>query len=204
MANEPVFIKNQLYNFWTQMNPQPFEYDITYKSKQSTTDNMCWLRLGLLTSVISPKDVKNMVACDIGSGNGTFVNNFNHLFKQLYGYDLAGESITQQQLMCTTWDIIFMTDVLQHYTDIQQLYDIKWKYLYISFPQTPTVNTQQQLSKWKHYKPNEHIWCLNKNGMIKWFEDHKCEVLMSANTQDMIRTPVNDVNITTMIVKRDN
>lgn len=204
--DEPIYVCDDIYHFWRQINPKTFNYDIDYKNKQSTTNEMCWLRLGFLTSYFPSFVLKDMVVCDVGSGNGIFVNNFKNRFKQLYGYDLSGESISKEFLYGNMWDLIFLTDVLEHFENIEDLFNIHWKYLFLSFPETPMeYTTQQQLSKWKHYKPNEHIWCLNTIGIIKWFQNHNCDIITTSNPEDLIRIPQNDclVNITTMIVKNN-
>lgn len=204
--DKPIYIQDDVYRFWKQKNPKPFNYTIEYKNKQSTTESMCWLRLGFLASYLSPSTFKQLNVCDVGSGNGIFVNKFKHLFKYLCGYDLSGESISEEELYSKEWDVIFLTDVLEHYNDIEDLFKIHWKYLFLSFPETPAkYTTQQQLQQWKHYKPNEHIWCLNTPGMIKWFENHNCEVIRSNDLEDLIRTPQNNqlANIGTVIVKNN-
>lgn len=201
--NTPIYTKDSVYGFWRQQNPKHFDYSLAYKNTQSTTESMCWLRLGFLSSYIAPAQFAQLDVCDVGSGNDTFVHNFKHLFRRLCGYDLAGESISKEMLYGTLWDVVFLTDVLEHFEDIEDLFKISWRCLFLSFPETPAdCATQQQLEQWKHYKPDEHIWCLNARGMIQWFNDHNCEVVRIGAPEDLIRRPPNnlDVNITTMIV----
>ncbi len=64
--------------------------------------------------------------------------------------------------------MIVLSDVLEHFADIEGLFEMSWDYAFISYPETPKVNTQEELEEWKHFKPNEHIWCLNLDGMVKW------------------------------------
>lgn len=204
--DKPIYTQDNTYGFWKQQNPKHFDYTVEYKNKQSTTESMCWLRLGFLASCLPPLIFNQLNVCDVGSGNDTFVHKFKHLFKYLCGYDLSGESISKEFLYGNLWDVIFLTDVLEHFENIEDLFNIHWRYLFLSFPETPTdCISQQQLEQWKHYKPNEHIWCLNTPGMIKWFEDHNCEVVRLSDLEDLIRTPQKDniVNITTMVVKNN-
>lgn len=204
--DKPIFIQDDIYKFWKQQNPKHFNYTIEYKNKQSTTESMCWLRLGFLASYLQPSIFNQLNVCDVGSGNNIFVHKFKYLFKYLCGYDLSGESISKDILYNNVWDVIFLTDVLEHFENIEDLFNIHWKYLFLSFPETPNnYKNQQQLEQWKHYKPDEHIWCLNAFGMKKWFEDHKCEVVRISNLEDLIRRPQNNnlTNITTMIIKNN-
>jgi len=204
--DKPIYIQDNIYKFWKQQNPKLFDYNMEYKNKQSTNENMCWLRLGFLASCLPPLIFKQLNVCDVGSGNGVFVHKFKHLFNYLCGYDLSGESISKEFLYGNLWDVIFLTDVLEHFNDIEDLFNIHWKYLFLSFPETPIeYETQQQLEQWKHYKPNEHIWCLNTPGLMKWFDVHDCEILTVSNLEDLIRVPQNNslVNITTMIIKNN-
>lgn len=198
------FFKDKKYGFWKQQNYEPFNYDSEYKNKQSTTLEMSYLRIGYFLNFINNKELKNLKnwkMCDVGSGNGIFAKICKKFFGYSAEYDLSGNTISKDELEGTKWDLIVLTDVLEHYYDIEDLFRINFKYLFLSFPETPNVSNLEELSLWKHFKPNEHIYCLNKDGMIKWFEEHNCEVLGCGNPEDLIRKSERDINITTMIIK---
>lgn len=199
-----IEFKKDKYGFWRQSNPERFSYDESYKSNQRTTPEMSWCRLGFLASKISPDKMKCWKVCDIGSGNGVFANEASRFFKEgVKEYDLSGNSISKEELEITEWDLIFLTDVLEHFEDIDDLFKIHFRYAFISFPETPEVNDFHELQSWRHFKPNEHIYCLNLKGMIKWLNSHSYASITYGNPEDMIRASSDGrVNISTIIASR--
>lgn len=187
------------YGFLKQVNPEPFNYDVAYKYKQSTNIEMVKLRLGYLALHLK-EDFSKMRAVDIGAGNNVFINYASHYFKSIVPYDLDGESISKEELHTTHWDIIFLTDVLEHFTDIDDLWKINFNYAYISFPEYPK---DYPLDKYKHCKVNEHIYQLNEEGFTK-FVKGKAEIIAISYPEDLIRTrwDENYRNITSVIIKR--
>jgi hypothetical protein len=160
--------------------------------------------MGWLSSYFDYDTLKSMKVIDIGSGTHILKNTCSSFFNEFYAYDVVNSQITKDELLSNVWDMIFLFDVLEHFGNIDEIFDIKWKYAYISFPETPLCHHNEELSKWKHYKPNEHIYCLNKNGMVDYMKDHACTVIASSNHEDMIRTRWNKnlPNISTILVKR--
>ena len=200
-----IIFKKDKYNFWKQQNPNIITYDIDYKKKQSTTVEMSYLRLGYLLGTLkicNVNDIKNWKLCDVGSGNGIFRQELTKFFSNVFQYDLVGNTITEQQLYNTDWDVIFLTDVLQHYQDVDDLFKIKFKYAFISFPETPKVDDFKQLNNWKHYKPNEHIYMLDLSNFNDYVEIHGYKIVNTLNLQDIIRTSSNNTNITTAIIQK--
>jgi len=198
---------NYIYDangFIKQKDPKPFEYSLDYKSHQSTNTAMVWLRLGWLSSILPFSKMKTMNAVDIGAGNGSFVREAASVFKRIVPYDLAGESIDDIELYETNWDLIVLSDVLEHYKDINDLWGLNFKYAMISFPETPDEN-KYDLSRWRHFKPNEHIYLLRLSQVIPWINEHGCTVEKFGNPEDMIRKrwDENMPNISTVLIKKD-
>lgn len=196
------FVKDE-HGFWRQVNPAPITYDEEYKAVQKTTAEMSWLRLGVLINTLNKPlaEIKDWWVCDVGSGNGKFAVEANKLFNNVREYDLSGSSISEDELYSRHWDVIFLTDVLEHYINIDDLFKIKFNYLFLSFPETPDVSDWRELQGWRHFRPNEHIWMLNKDDVVKWLRDHGKEVLYTGNPEDAIRKSLYDVNISTVICK---
>ena len=196
------FIKNS-YGFWRQIDAKPFSYDCTYKAAQGTTIEMSWLRLGVLVGAlgVNVADLRDWCLCDVGSGNGVFAKEAAKVFGDVCEFDLSGNSISVEELYTRDWDVIFLTDVLEHYTCIDDLFKIKFKYLFLSFPETPKVSDPAELKNWRHYKPNEHIWMLNKDGIVEWLEDNGRDIIYTGNPEDAIRKSSYDVNISTVICR---
>jgi hypothetical protein len=100
--------------------------------------------------------------------------------------------------------MVVLSDVLEHFNDIDDLFTMKWRYAFISYPETPKVETWEQLKGWRHFKPDEHIWCLNKEGMRRWMYDHGSTVIATSHFEDSIRKRWDDQipNITSFLIER--
>lgn len=198
-----IVYKKDKNGFLKQENPQPFDYSLDYKAKQSTNHKMSWLRLGWLSALIPFGEMTDFNVVDIGAGNNCFVREGSNVFKSVVPYDLSGESIPETELYSTPWDLIVMSDVLEHYHDIDDLWKLQFKYAMISYPETPDMD----LARWRHYKPNEHIYCLNQDAFYKWVIKHGYGIVACGSPEDMLRKRYNPdiVNITTaLIVKRSD
>ena len=198
---QPVFKEDQ-HGFLKQQNPQPYTYSVEYKQKQSTNSNMAWLRLGWLASQL-PVNLLNTFSCvDIGSGNGAFIKEGQSVFKTIVPYDLCGESIEEADLYDTNWDMIVLSDVLEHYPNIDDFWTLPFKYAMVSFPETP--RTGMNLSKWRHYKPDEHIYMLDSVNFVKWVQSHGAHIVAQGFPEDLIRKRWNSElpNISTFLIKR--
>jgi len=186
------------YGFLKQIDPKEFKYNLTYKFKQSTNSEMVQLRLGWLQLHLN-EDFKNLTVVDIGSGNMRFVDDGKPYFKRIVPFDLDGESITKEELYDTLWDVVCMFDVLEHYKNIDEFFDLKFRYAYISYPEYHNT----PLKEWRHYKPDEHIYCLNREGMRK-FVDGKAEIIAEGCPEDIIRKRWDNQlnNISSVLLKR--
>lgn len=187
------------YGFLKQVNPEPFNYDVAYKYKQSTNIEMVKLRLGYLALHLK-EDFSKMRVVDIGAGNNVFVNYASHYFKSIVPYDLDGESISQEELYVTHWDLVCLFDVIEHYPNIDEFWKLNFTYAYLSFPELPK---DYPLENWKHLKPSEHLYGLNAEGFKKFVEG-KAEIIAMSYPEELIRTrwDNNYRNITSVIIKR--
>ena len=192
-------------SFWKQVNPKPFDYSLKYKENLLHTNENAMFRLGILSTYFSYEYMVDMKVLDFGCGTGDFVKHGKSVFKECVGYDVSGESISKHKLKTTQWDLITAFDVIEHLKDINSIFDLKWKYLYLSFPETPSVEKWEYLQDWRHFKPDEHQWLLNRDGMCKWAEENHCRVIMKGNYEDCLRKrwDPNCINISSMLIKRN-
>jgi len=184
-------------------NPCPFVYDTSYKARQGTNTAMSWLRIGWLAAHIPYPELKTFNAVDIGSGNGSFVKEAQNVFKRIFSYDLAGESIADTELYSTNWDLISMADVLEHYPDIDDLWTLSFEYALISFPEKPMGT---DLRQWRHYKPNEHLYMLDAATFSQWVVANNYKVIAQGCPEDFIRKrwDTEKTNISTFLIKRNS
>lgn len=191
--------------FIKQVEHIKFPYSIEYKARQGTNVEMSYLRLGWIASFFRSEELLKMNVVDVGCGSGEFVRNCSGKFNRIVGYDVVGDSISEEELYGTVWDLIVLSDVLEHYENIEDLFKIKWKACMLSFPETPVVSSFDELKKWRHFKPNEHLYCLTASKVRAWLEKHPgVKVIGISNFEDVIRKRWDDrkTNISSIMVKR--
>lgn len=199
--NTTVYYVLDRNGFLKQQNPALFNYSVEYKNMQSTDTRMSWLRLGWLSAHIPYDVLQTFTAVDVGSGNGTFVKEASRVFKSIASYDLVGESITTTELTTTIWDLVILSDVLEHFPDIDDFWKLQFKYALISFPEAPR---KIDLITWRHYKPNEHIYVLSLTNLAKWVNKNRCIAIACGSPEDMLRTrwDRDEPNISTILIQR--
>ena len=190
--------------FIKQTTSARIAYNDAYVSKQRTTTDMAYLRIGWLSAHIPYTQLKTARIVDIGSGAGVMVDVLAQICAVVKNYDLCGSSITLEELQNTSWDIVVLNDVLEHYDDIAALFKLSWRYAFLSFPETPDVLNFDELTKWRHFKPNEHIYHLHAAGMHDWVAQFDARVVACSHFEDILRTrwDANLPNITTMLISR--
>lgn len=188
------------YGMWRQLDPKPFDYDTEYLNKQSTNEAMCWLRCGFLASAISPHVLKNMTAVELGPGRGVFFDHFAKFVKRLEGYDVSEskyKTINKEELVSISWDLLLAYDVLEHFEDINDLWDIKFRWGVFSLPRRP----ERVDKNWRHLKPDEHIWHINEKEFASWANDNGYEVMAFSHVEDLIRKSCSP-NIMSFVIRR--
>jgi len=194
------------YGFIKQVDHHDFEYSIEYKEKQSTNLQMSFLRLGWLAAHFDYAHLKSFKMVDVGCGSGVFAKFSQDVFRRVYCYDVVGASISAEILYGEQWDLVVLSDVLEHFQDIDRLFDMHWRYAMVSFPETPNVATFDELRAWKHFKPNEHLYYLTLEGVKSWVENKgkTTKVIANSNFEDLIRVRWDEgkPNITTVLIER--
>lgn len=190
--------------FIKQITPTRISYNQDYVSKCRTTTDMAYMRLGWLSACVPYNALKTFNVVDIGSGTGVLASVFARACRNVKKYDLAGDSITKDELQNTVWDLVILNDVLEHYDNIDDLFSLNWRYAFLSFPETPNVASFDELKVWRHFRPDEHIYHLHERGIREWAQKFDAAVIASSNFEDILRTRWADdkPNITTMLLKR--
>jgi hypothetical protein len=183
--------------FIHQKDREEYYYDLEYKEKQSTNVAMSYLRLGWLSSHIPYEELREFTAVDVGSGNGEFAKCAKNHLRRVCEYDLAGDSISREELLEFPWDLAVFSD---------EFVEIPWRYAMVSFPQTPEFDSFEEMREWRHFKPNEHLWYMTGDGFVEWASTKipNLEVVGQSFFEDMIRTrwDYHKPNISTVLLKR--
>lgn len=185
-----------------QVEHDHFNYTVKYRQQQSTNIEMSYLRLGWVSAHLGYNYMKKANAVDIGCGSGMFVKCCQGKFMRMVGYDVVGDSISREELYETEWDVVVLSDVLEHFEDINDLFKMKWTYAMISYPETPRVKTFDELKKWRHFKPNEHLHYFTWESMERWLDHNNRGVRAYSMFEDFLRKrwDVNATNISTVLV----
>lgn len=191
------------YGMLKQLNPKKFDYSKAYLDKQSTTRNMSWLRIGYLLGVVSFDYLTKATVLELGPGSGMFFDTLKPHVANIEGHDVAKSeysTVSLEYIQSNKWDLLCAFDVLEHFEEIDDLWKIDFEYGYFSMPCPPANG----INNWRHLKPNEHIWHIPSESFKKWANDHKYEVLLNGQPEDLIRRRWDQkkANINSFIIKK--
>lgn len=186
-----------------QIKKNKFNYDYNYSNnynspsylKESLILNS--LRLGF---VISSFKSTPMSLLDIGYGNGSFLDLAKRKINNCYGYDISDYPLPAnckkiKNIQDIEVDVITFWDSLEHFEDIYFLKKLKCKIICISLPwcHWKTKDDDQWFAKWKHRKPDEHLWHFNPNSMTSFMKDQGYDlVLNNLELEDIVRVSVDE------------
>lgn len=177
-----------------QIEKQEYNYDIDYSDSRysgfSDRGNILNLRLGYIIGSIGkiPDSI-----LDVGYGTADFLKSCKGTVKSLYGNDIEPayplpeyvkfiKDITDVEV-----EVITFFDSLEHFHNIEFVKDLKCKYAVISLPWCYNGEDQEWFSKWKHRKPNEHIFHFNEKSLTNFMIRQGYELVNYCNLEDRIR-----------------
>jgi len=174
-----------------QIKKEEFLYDEEYIQRCIlTTDDMHYLRYGYMHGVIGHK--LNSIL-DIGYGDAGFLKVCQKNIKECYGNDISGHPLpenikflTFEQSIDIEVDVITFFDCLEHFHDISFVKNLKAKYIVISLPNCHYFS-DEWFEKWKHRKPNEHLWHFNEESLKNFMNEMGYDTLNISNIEDMLR-----------------
>lgn len=197
----PIFKKDP-YGNWKQTNPQDFDYS-SGLSVSRTTLPMCHLRHSWLEQHIDT--ISGLTVLDFGSGDNVWVDYLNSLPQNISasGFDIKHGS--PQTMLQQPYDLVTAFDVIEHLKDLDEILALDFKFLYLTFPETPAVDSWKDLKSWRHYKPHEHIYMLNLESMMSWSYKNNLWTVASGHPEDVIRKNPDVVyNTSSLILYRLN
>lgn len=171
-------------------------YDVNYINNSynnygEKTMQMSFLRLGYIIGSIGR--IPNNIL-DIGFGNGEFLKTSSKIIDKCYGNDVSNYPIPENAIFVDniytdTYDVVTFFDVLEHFEDIYEIKNLKCNFIVISVPWCHNFSDEWFL-KWKHRRPDEHLWHFDEKSIIKFFEEIGFELINKCNIEDSIRKPI--------------
>lgn len=142
----------------------------------------------------------NTTLLDYGCGPGAFHTSGTNGFK-VSGYDINPYcGFTEPP----TGDIGIMTmwDVIEHIPDPSApINAYRPKHLFISTPNVEAIG-HWEIEKWKHYRPDEHLWYFGLNSLTGLLARLGYKILEYNFEEGAIRDPKNPNHIITVVAKR--
>jgi hypothetical protein len=192
-----------------QIEKNIITYDEEYVNTRYNTygilnDLMSNLRLGYVIGSIGKIPDSIM---DIGYGNGSFLSTCSSIVNSCYGYDVTGYPIPENAIFIEDWvshkvEVLTLFDVLEHMEDPYILKNCQAEYIVVSLPWCH-YHSSEWFDKWKHRRPNEHLWFFDEASIFKFANSIGYEVINFCNLEDSIRVPIDsDTNILTFTLKR--
>jgi hypothetical protein len=182
------------YGVIEQIEKQEYSYDINYSDSRysgfSDRGNILNLRLGYIIGSIGkiPDSI-----LDVGYGTGDFLKSCRGTVKNLYGNDIEPAYPLPQyvefvkDITDIKIEVITFFDSLEHFHNIEFVKNLKCKYAVISLPWCYNGENEEWFSKWKHRKPNEHIFHFNEKSLTNFMINQGYELINYCNLEDRIR-----------------
>lgn len=190
-----------------QKNAISREYLESYTIVNSRTNSdMAYLRLGNLLGHVPYDVVFDEKNChlELGPGNGVNLAIWRSKGIKIEGFDIAKSiytTISEEWIYQKHFNILCAWDVLEHFTNIDDIFEIDFDYGYFSIPRLPKSGISES---WRHFRPNEHIYYCDEISFEKWVNYHGYELLYWGCPEDVIRERQykDEININSYIIKR--
>jgi hypothetical protein len=125
---------------------------------------------------------------DIGIGCGAFIS---ARMGWTWGYDVNPAGIAWLHSVgrwCDPYaqqvESVSMWDVLEHIEEPARLLAQVKRFVFLSLPIVPGDGPPSQ--EWRHYKPKEHAWYWNRDGLVRWFAAHGFVVRHASDTETQL------------------
>ena len=192
-----------------QVETNPISYtkdyiEYSYVKYGELTNYMSYLRLGNIIGSLGkiPESI-----LDIGYGNGSFLEVCSNAIPNCYGNDISTYPLPDgvefiSDITSQYFEVITFFDSLEHFENIDFVKDLNCSYICISVPNCHYVN-DEWFEKWKHRRPDEHLWHFNEESLCNYMTRNGYELLTSSNVEDIIRknTSQEETNILTCVFR---
>ena len=188
-----------------------FEYDSDYITRaysNAPVIEMSWLRLGLLITTLGKTDGTIL---DIGYGDGSFARAAQTSGFTVYGYDVNPTEYgisrihSLKHAFDNKLDCVTLFDSYEHMLNIEDIFSLNTEYFVLTVPYFDRFyndgGTIEDISNWKHYKPDEHLHYFTGRSLGILFSRHGYEHVRALPLEDAIRKDVNKPNTMTYVFK---
>jgi hypothetical protein len=178
-----------------QVERTPFTYDTNYAEAYDKLGDlnmfMSYLRMGWVKGTVSGAGTVINSIMDVGYGNGSFLRICTDTIRACYGSDISGYPVPDGVTFVEDWlsqkvDVATFFDVIEHFPDPYILKDCCAKYIVGSVPWCHDLG-DEWFSKWKHRKPNEHLWFFHHYNIHSFASAIGYKVTHTDNPEDVIR-----------------
>lgn len=201
-----------------QINPEPYVYDRNYIRARyetypvETQAAVAHLRLGLIIGTTG-EHLAHRRILDWGYGNGAFLKAAREWCGFIpFGHEINEWPIPKGCISCTSplresWDVVTFFDVLEHIPNAPEVIaNLCTEWLVISLPwcpYSPLMDNRIAFLKWKHRRPNEHLWHFSSPALYNFLEERGFKVTYLSNPEDVVRTGSGlGPNILTVVAKK--
>lgn len=128
-----------------------------YKYDHFPTRPMSVLRWDLIQECLSLPAGSRIL--DIGYGNGAFLKHAQSAGMDIFGIDVHGEDFgipAADYGDNASFDLICFFDSLEHFSDFENLRELRAPHVAISIPNRPGFLLDRP-EAWRHYRPGEHL-----------------------------------------------
>jgi hypothetical protein len=187
-----------------QTDAQAYDYTPSYCQAQKTTTRLSHLRLGFFLGLVPFERLRDGHHLELGPGGGQFMTALRDVGVRIDGHDVVVtpfSTVTHAEVHARAWDVLFLYDVLEHFVDIDELWQIDFSTACISFPERPPDHL---LADWRHLKPDEHRWHFTRDSFSRWATAHGATVQAVSTVEDAVRTRwhPDHPNICTAVITR--
>lgn len=196
----------------SDLKPNPNIYGEDYHRKHALYANneinkrLQDCRRGFVEKVLQRKD--NLRLLDYGCGSGAFLQSLNGQFVVKNGFDINPyEKFTRTEVLFNDYDVVTMWDVLEHLESPKSfLSALRSKYVFITVPCVGDLNALgldiENITKWRHYRPNEHLHYFDIGSMESLLEASGYELYGFNYNESEVRKGGKDKNLLSVCGRR--
>ncbi len=159
-------------------------YDISYSRKYNDYGEngrlLAHMRLGFLFASI--KRIPTSIL-DVGYGNGDFLNACTKCITSCNGTDISNYPLSNtinilnfKDIFKKHFDVICFFDSLEHFENIDFIKKLNCNFIFITLPWCHFFS-EIWFKKWKHRRPDEHLWHFNKSALINFLKENGYEIV---------------------------